>query len=346
MKQPRHQPVEHDHLFKEVLRVCFVDFLELFLPEVVRYLDVKSVEFIEQESFGEITANERRAVDLLVKARFRGQPTYFLIHTEVQAGKRGWSPKRMFYYFAVQSYKHDLPVYPIALLSWDSPRAAEPGQYKVEFPDRRVLEFNFAVIQLNRLDWRDYLQRDNPAASALMAKMGVEPQERPKVRAACLRMLARLRLPEKQRWPLWNFIDAYLPLTIEQATEFEAEVDRFEPKEKEAVMDYATSYATTWKQEGLEKGLAIGLEKGKLEGKLEGKTEGKLEILLTLLTQRLGSLNEATIKRMGRLSLESVELLLNQLLDFKQPSAFASKAELDRWLRVHVPARRVVNGKH
>jgi hypothetical protein len=62
-----------------------------------------------------------------------------------------------------------------------------------------VLEFNCAAIQLNRLDWRDFLKRDNPAASALMAKMGVRPEDRPKVRAACLGMIVRLKLLEKIR---------------------------------------------------------------------------------------------------------------------------------------------------
>jgi hypothetical protein len=43
-----------------------LDFLELFLPEVLRYLDVDSLEFIEQESFSEITEGRKRSVDLLV----------------------------------------------------------------------------------------------------------------------------------------------------------------------------------------------------------------------------------------------------------------------------------------
>lgn len=314
--------MDHDQLFKEVLRVCLVDFLELFLPEVVRYLDVNSLELIEQESFGEITGRRKRAVDLLVKARFRGQGVYFLIHIEVQSDRRGWSAKRMFYYFAVQTYKHDLPVYPIALITWDSPRAAEPGQYAVEFPDRRVLEFNFPVIQLNRLKWRDFLRQDNVAASALMAKMGVEPQERPKVRAACLGMLVRLRLPEKQRDPLLRFIDAYLPLTPAQEQEFAEELEHFQPKEKEVAMEYVTS----WER--------------------KGKLEGKLEVAIELLTQRLGPLSDATAKRLRRLTLERVETLLSLLLDFKRPPAFNSKAELERWLRAHAPARRAANGQH
>jgi hypothetical protein len=318
--------VDHDRLFKDLLRVCFVDFLELFLPEVVRYLDVKSLEFIEQESFSAITERRKSSVDLLVKARFRGQPTYFLIHVEAQADKRGWSSKRMFYYFAVQTYKHDLPVYPIALFSWDSPQAPEPGQYAVEFPDRRVLEFNFAVIQLNRLDWRAYLKRDNPAASALMAKMGVKPEERPKVRAACLRMLIRLKLPEKKRRPILRFIDAYLPLSALQQEEFEQEVQRFRPKEKEVAMEYITS----WERKGME----IGRAEGRAEGIVEGRIEGKLEAVCCLLARQIGQISETTIKRLKRLAPEKIDALLVALLDFE------SKADLDRWLRTHAPASR------
>jgi predicted transposase YdaD len=302
--------MDHDQLFKELLRVCFVDFLELFLPEVLQYLDVNSLEFIEQESFSEITEGRKRSVDLLVKARFRGQPTYFLIHVEIQADKRGWSGKRMFYYFAVQTYKHDLPVYPIAIFSWDNPRTPESGQYTVEFPDRRVLEFNCVVIQLNLLDWRDFLKRDNPAASALMAKMGVKPEDRPKVRAACLGMIVRLKLPEKKRRPIMRFIDAYLPLSAAQEEEFDQEIKRFRPEERKVAMEYITS----WEREGIVK--------------------GKLEAAISILTRQIGQISDASIKRIKRLSSEKVDALLGALLDFK------SKADLDRWLRTHAPVRR------
>ncbi len=326
--------MDHDRFFKELLRVCFADFLDLFLPEVLRYLDVKSLEFIEQESFSEITESQKRSVDLLVKARFRGQPTYFLIHVEVQADKRGWSGKRMFYYFAVQTYKHDLPVYPIAIFSWDNPRTPESGQYTVEFPDRCVLEFNFAVIQLNRLDWRDYLKRDNPAASALMAKMGVKPEDRPKVRAACLGMIVRLNLPEKKWRLIMRFIDAYLPLSAAQKEEFDQEVKRFRPKEREVAMEYITS----WEREGIEKGRVEGRLEGKLEGRLEGKLEGrlegKLEAAICLLARQVGQISDSATKRIRRLSPEKVDALLNALLNFK------SKADLNRWLRTHAPIRQ------
>lgn len=301
--------MDHDQLFKEVLHECFVDFLELFLPQVLQYVDVNSIEFVEQESHSEITERSKTAVDLLAKARFKGKPTFFLIHVEAQADKRRWSGKRMFYYFAIQAHKHDLPVYPIALLSWDKPFEPDSGVYAVDFPDRRVLEFNYVAIQLNRLNWREFRNRDNLAASALMAKMGVEPHERPKVRAACLKTLARIRPKGRKLQSVMRFIDGYLPLTPNQEEELNKEVTGFHPQERKVVMEYITS----WERKGRE----------------IGKIEGKIEAAVRLLTRKLGQLSLATNKKLKKLPSEQVEALLDDLLEFE------SKADLHSWLRAN-----------
>lgn len=316
--------MDHDFLFKELLRECFTDFLELFLPDVLPYLDTSSIEFVEQERKSEITRGKKRAVDLLVKARFKGRLTYFLIHVEAQAQKKGWSGKRMFFYFAVQTFAHNLPVYPIALLTWDEPLKPEPGQFKVEFPDRRVLEFNYAVIQLNQLNWRDYLRRDNPAASALMAKMGVQPEERGKVMLACLRMIARINpTPQKLR-AILQFIDAYLPLDPVQEDAIFAEVEEFARAEKEVVMEYITS----WER----RGRALGKIEGKLEGELIGKQDAKREATIKLLTRRLGPVSLVAQKKIGKLSLEKLDELFDAAFEFEK------KAALNEWLRAHTRA--------
>lgn len=197
-----------------------------------------------------------------------------------------------------------------------------------------MLEFNFAVIQLNQLDWRAYLKRDNPAASALMAKMGVKPEERAKVRAACLGMLVRLKLPERKRRPILRFIDAYLPLSVAQETEFEQEVKRFRPKERKVAMEYMTS----WERKGMEKGRiegrVEGRVEGRMEGRVEGRVEGKLEAAIRLLTRQLGQINAVVSKRIKQLAPEKIDALLDALLDFE------SKADLERWLQSHAPVRR------
>jgi predicted transposase/invertase (TIGR01784 family) len=92
--------MDHDRLFKELLTEFFVEFLELFFAELVRYLDGDSVEFLDKEVFTDVTEGERHEVDLLVKARFRDQPSFFWIHVETQAQPQAEFARRMFSYFA------------------------------------------------------------------------------------------------------------------------------------------------------------------------------------------------------------------------------------------------------
>ena len=40
--------MDHDRLFKQLLREFFTDFLELFLPEVAGYIEPGSVEFLDK----------------------------------------------------------------------------------------------------------------------------------------------------------------------------------------------------------------------------------------------------------------------------------------------------------
>lgn len=66
--------------------------------------------------------------------------------------------------------KYALPIYPVVIFSFETPQRQESDRYQVEFPDRRVLDFSFVAIQLNRLNWRDFLTASNPIAAALMTK--------------------------------------------------------------------------------------------------------------------------------------------------------------------------------
>jgi hypothetical protein len=137
------------------------------------------------------------------------------------------------------------------IFSFDTPKRAEPDTYKVEFPDRKVLEFNFATIQLNRLNWRDYIDRPNPVAAALMAKMNIAKPDRPKVKAECLRLLVTLRLDPAKTRLISRFVDIYLRLDTQEERVFQSEVDRMGTDQKEKIMETLTS----WEERGMEKGI-------------------------------------------------------------------------------------------
>jgi hypothetical protein len=59
------------------------------------------------------------------------------------------------------------------VFSFNEPYREEANIYSVEFPHRKVLAFSFEAIQLNRLNWRDFLTQPNPVAAALMSKMRI-----------------------------------------------------------------------------------------------------------------------------------------------------------------------------
>lgn len=309
--------IDHDRFFKELLRTFFVEFVELFLPEVYAYLDPDSLIFLDKEIFTDVVAGERHTADLVVKARFRGQPSCFLIHTEPQAARRqrrGKFGARMFDYFARLTATHGLPVYPVALLTYERPRDPEPDVWRVTFPDKVVLEFRYTVIQLNRLRWRDYLRRDNPVAGALMAKMGIAEAERVTVKKECLRMIARLKLDAARTRLLTGFVDTYLRLSESENERFSRELKQLPASEREQVMELTTS----WKEEGIQ----IGLQ----QGRQEGRQEGECALVLRLLARRLGRVPVTARRRIEKLSVPQLESLSEALLDFTR------SADLTRWL--------------
>src|SRR6266404_8814927 len=234
--------MDHDRLFKELLTTFFADFLDLFLPELSAYLDRTKIEFLDKEVFTDVTAGAKHEADLVAKARFRGQESFFLVHLEHQAQPQAEFSQRMFGYFAALHSRHHLPVYPIALFSHASLQA-EPDEYLVAFPDLDVLRFRYRVIQLNRLNWRDFVRQANPVASALMARMGMAVEERPRVKLECLRLLVTLRLDPARMRLISGFIDSYLRLNAQEELLFEQQaITLLDTTEQAKVMELTTSW--------------------------------------------------------------------------------------------------------
>jgi hypothetical protein len=297
---------DHDHAFKELIGEFFPEFMTLFFPQISEYLDRASIEFQPQEIFADLVDGDTYEADVVVKARFRGQESYFIIYVEHQSVFDSDFDYRMFIYFALLHRIFHLPVYPIVLFSHRSPRQAGDRTYKVEFPDWEVLRFNYRAIRLNHLKWQDYAQQQNPVASALMSKMKMKRQERPLVKVECLKQMAKLRLNPAQARMISKFVDNYLRLEEQEKAVFQAELDRIEPSEKGAVMEVLTS----WTEEGIER----------------GRQEEGRSLILLLLEQRVGALLQPTKDRINTLSLPQIESLALALLNFSTPT------ELEDWL--------------
>ncbi|MDZ8141057.1 MAG: Rpn family recombination-promoting nuclease/putative transposase [Nostoc sp. DedQUE04] len=241
--------IDHDRLFKELLSTFFIDFLDLFLPQVASQIDRNSIQLLPQEVFNDVTSGEKKEIDLLAQVRYQQQDTRFLIHVENQSYTETAFAKRMFKYFARLHEKYDLPIYPVVIFSFDEPKRAEPQNYRVTFGDLKVLEFQFVAIQLNRLSWRDFLTQPNPVAAALMSKMNIRREERPQVKAECLRLLATLKLDPAKMQLISGFVDTYLRLDDTEKQVFQAAISTMGLDEQEEIMEIVTS----WQQEGAQK---------------------------------------------------------------------------------------------
>jgi predicted transposase/invertase (TIGR01784 family) len=294
--------IDHDRLFKELLSTFFIEFIELFFPEVITYLEPNSITFLDKEVFTDVTAGERYEADLLVQAQFQEQFSCFLIHVENQSYSQADFNKRMFRYFARLHEKYDLPIYPVVVFSYAQPQKAAESNYQLFFPDFKVLEFNYQIVQLNQLNWRDFLNQRNPIASALMAKMQIAPEDRPRVKAECLRLLVTLRLNPAKMQLIAGFIDTYLNLAQDEEKLFQSQLTTMELEDQEQIMEITTS----WEQKGIVKGQSI--------------------TILRLLNRKLGNLPEVIATQIQYLEPAQLDTLTEDLLGFE------TLDDLNQWL--------------
>jgi hypothetical protein len=135
------------------------------------------------------------------------------------------------------------------------------GTFLYEFLELFLPEL--AQRELNRMNWRDYARKPSPVAAALMSRMGIEPQERPVAKLACLRLLGKLNLPGPQSRLIGQFFDSYLQLNPEEEKRYRHEFDKISPEEKSAMLELTTSWHEKGREEGREeialRLLAMGL---------------------------------------------------------------------------------------
>ena len=303
--------VDHDRLFKQLLTVFFADFVDLFLPQVAAGLDRSAAtQFLDKEVFTDVAAGDRHEVDLLARVRLRGGDACILVHVENQSSARADFARRMFHYYARLDAKFRLPVYPVAVFSYDRPLAPAPHVHAAELFGLPVLRFEFHPVQLNALDWRAFLRTPNPVAAGLMAKMRVAPADRPHVKAQCARMIATLRLDPARSQLIWAFMNRYLDLTAAELAVYHQDMQNFAPDEQAFVLEIENEWTRM--------------------GRVEGRVEGQVGTLTRQLRRRFGDVPADLADAIGRLTSDRLDGLADALLEF------ASMADAQAWVAAAV----------
>jgi hypothetical protein len=309
---------DHDTLFKKLLQNFFPEFIELFFPDISGFWERDSIKFLPQEVFTDVKEGEKRIIDILVQANFKQQDTLFVIHIEHQSYTQTNFNKRMFCYYARLYEEYGLPIYPIVIYSHDLPKTTEPSSLNIDFLGWKVVEFNYRVVQLNQLNWQDFVNQRNPIASALMSKMQMGVEERPTVKLLSLQLLTSLGLNVAQVEQISVFIDTYLKLNTSEERVFEEQIATIEPRQKEQVMEIVTS----WMEKGIEQGMQRGMQRG--------MQQEAASLVLRQLKRRFGDLTQPQQERIQNLSTVELENLGEALLDF------TDSADLQTWLNSRV----------
>ncbi len=274
--------IGHDRLFKELLTNFFQKFMEAFFPEADRLLDYSSLEFLTQEILTDITAGEKKYIDILVKTRLLGDEGFVLVHVEPQAQKDKDFARRMFCYYARLFLKYHMRILPIAVLSHGI-KKEEPKSFEITFPFHKVLEFNYLQLHLKLKNWRDYLKKDNPAAAALLSCMNYREEEKGQLKLEFLKMILRLKLDAARMQLLIGFFESYVKLTPqEEETVQQKLVEELPPEEVREMTEILTSYHLRGKEEGKEEGSISALQRTLIKqakrklGTIRPETEKKI----------------------------------------------------------------------
>ena len=296
-------PIDHDQIFKRLIEAFFREFMELFCPTEAQLIDFSTVEFLRKEHFTDVERGLRRRLDLVAKVGLKaGGEKFVLVHGEFEASRKEQGfPRRMFKYFCQLFLRYNTEIVPIAVFSDDARwRSPVPDHFELGLPGKTFVRFEFHLIKLKHLDYRQFLESNNPLAYALMAKMDYNRKRRVRLKADFLRLILACPVDPARRSLLVEFVETYLPLAGREQTEFHQLVRS--GQEYVEVEQMITTYE----------------KKGKKEGKKEGKQEGKQEDLILLLEKKFGKLSAALRRKVRQIeSPEKLKSLLLAVLDAK-----------------------------
>jgi predicted transposase/invertase (TIGR01784 family) len=303
-------PLDHDSLFKQLLREFLQEFLEGFFPELAAQLDFSDFgphSFLSQEQFDDLSRGRSYRIDLVATVRTRGQSSRrgsrgpqadcVILFVEAQQTRRKEFLQRMFHYFALLHLRHRAPVIPVVIYT-DSARWRHPDrwqQYTLEFGGKRILDFQFFALKPNTLPVRPFLRSTNPAQLALAAKMGMAGEDLAEVKLGLLRQILRSRQSEPRKSLLATFVDTYIEEDDETARREEELLTQREYKETGMLLERAR-----------QRGIAEGEAKGEARGVAIGEAKGKRE---TAAKMKEHGIPLATICQITGLSQEEVAAL-------------------------------------
>jgi hypothetical protein len=204
-KKKSREHEKHDEVFKLLLENFFLEFIDLFFPQISRLIDTKHVIFMPQEIIVDILAKDKHIVDILVETRFKDEEGIVLIHVENQSQRMAGYNEKMFRYYSRLYEKYRKKILPVVVYAHKE-KVQEAESFQIAFSFMPVLSFNFLVVHLVRENWRNYIRKNNPVAAALLSKMNYTEEEKVGIKIEFSRMMANMQLDIAKSTLLTSFL--------------------------------------------------------------------------------------------------------------------------------------------
>ncbi|BAY21910.1 hypothetical protein NIES2100_16730 [Calothrix sp. NIES-2100] len=299
---------EYDSPWKDILQTYFSEFMQFFFLDAYNEIDWRQQpEFLDKE-LQEVVADAeigRRFADKLVKVYLKnGQEKWVLIHVEVQSQEEADFAARMYTYNYRIYDRYKKSVASLAILG-DDRANWRPEQFGYSLFGC-TLNFQFPIIKL--IDYQQRLSEldndSNPFATVVMAHLAAlntrnNRNNRKEQKLALVQRLYEKGFEEQDVINLIAFVDWMLTLPPNLAAEFKLEIQQLEARRR---MKYVTSFERI------------------------AKLEEALSLVTRQLNRRLGTVDEALVEQVRSLTIDELEALAEDLLDF------TSMTDLTNWL--------------
>ncbi len=278
------QHPNHDQLFKRLLHNFLPEFLLLVAPRNAPLLRLEHGEFVDPGLFTDFPRGDRRRLDIVYQTQeLGGEPKVVFVHVEVESEFRQDFDRRMWEYAMALYLRHLHPVFPIALFLQGGPPGIERRTFTMRAADFLVHRFRYLAFGLSRASAESYLERRDPLAAALAARMRYSSGPPAEHKLRCLRRIAAARdLNAARSFQLAHLVDTYLKLPNEDEKTFQDILSRENNKEVRTMMDL------DWADRLLGEGQEVG------------RKEEARRTLLRLLQVRFGALPATAVQRVER----------------------------------------------
>lgn len=299
--------IDHDQIFKQLCESFFKEFLQLFCREEAELMDFSTVEFLRDEHFTDVPRGRKKQMDLVARVRLKdGGFRCVLVHFEFESRRLTVDfGDRFFQYFCQLYLRHRVPVVAVAVFTGKgTAKTTIPESFELRLTERCGVKYDFHVVNLSQLDYRSFLESNNPLAYALMAKMNWSRTQIVRLKADFLRLMLGAEINPARRSLLLDFIETYMPLVEAEHSEFVSLVQTEKPfREVETMI-------TPYERMGMKK----------------GAVQNAQESVLAVLERRFGKAPAAIVKKVRRCSdPEELRELLLRAVDAADLSELALK---------------------